>query len=86
MLGTMVPSYEMKLSTMPQNKTKIKPRIPFEPDYAVAPGLTLLETIETLGIGRLVSLVLHDKSNHQKRSAKTPPTKGAGTLRNAVRS
>jgi hypothetical protein len=48
----MVPSYEVKLNTMPKNKTKIKPRIPFEPDYAVAPGRTLLETIETLGIGR----------------------------------
>ena len=30
--------------------TKTKPRFAFEPDYAVPPGRTLLETIEHLGI------------------------------------
>lgn len=30
--------------------TRTKTRIPYEPDYAIAPGRTLLETIETLGI------------------------------------
>jgi HTH-type transcriptional regulator/antitoxin HigA len=30
--------------------SKTKTRIPFVPDYAIAPGRTLLETIETLGI------------------------------------
>lgn len=44
----MVPSYKMELTTMSQHKTKT--RVPFEPDYAVAPGRTLLETIESLGI------------------------------------
>ena len=61
----MVPSYEMKLTTMPQHKTKIKHRIPFEPDYAVAPGRTLLETIESLGI---------DQNELAERTGLTPKT------------
>lgn len=32
---------------------KAKTKIPFEPDYAVAPGRTLLETIEKLGIDQI---------------------------------
>ena len=68
MLGTMVPSYEAKLNTMPHNKTKIKPRIPFEPDYAVAPGRTLLETIETLGIDQ-------NDFAHPQFGRKVQPTK-----------
>jgi hypothetical protein len=65
MLGTMVPSYEMTLTTTPRHKTKIKPRISFEPDYAVAPGRNLLETIETLGI---------DQNELAERTGLTPKT------------
>jgi plasmid maintenance system antidote protein VapI len=59
----MVPSYEMKLTTMSQIKTKSK--IPFEPDYAIAPGRTLLETIEALGI---------DQNELAERTGLTPKT------------
>lgn len=45
--------------------SKTKTRIPFEPDYAVAPGRTLLETIETLGI---------DQNELAERTGLTPKT------------
>lgn len=48
---------------MSQTKTKI--RIPFEPDYAVAPGRSLQETIEQLGI---------DQNELAERMGITPKT------------
>ncbi len=45
--------------------TKTKTRIPYEPDYAVAPGRTLLETIEQLGI---------DQNELAERMGITPKT------------
>ena len=48
---------------MASSKTKTK--IPFEPDYALAPGSTLLETIETLGI---------DQNELAERTGLTPKT------------
>lgn len=45
--------------------SKTKTRIQFEPDYAVAPGRTLLETIETLGI---------DQNELAERTGLTPKT------------
>ncbi len=48
---------------MASSKTKTK--FPFEPDYAVAPGRTLLETIEMLGI---------DQNELAERTGLTPKT------------
>ncbi len=45
--------------------SKNKTKIPFEPDYAVAPGRTLLETIESLGI---------DQNELAERTGLTPKT------------
>ena len=45
--------------------SKTKQRIPFEPDYAVTPGRTLLETIEHLGI---------DQNELAERMGLTPKT------------
>ncbi|MEQ1828085.1 MAG: helix-turn-helix domain-containing protein [Pirellula sp.] len=46
-------------------QTTTKTRIPLEPDYAVAPGRTLLETIEQLGI---------DQNELAERTGLTPKT------------